>query len=64
MQAHSRSGVVTDIAAFKDSHCEGSPKVDATALRAARAWSGSIEAMGEGSRRLKLQAGTFSAMLS
>ena len=41
MQAHSISGVVVDIAAFKVTHSVGMD-IDATALRAARARSSSI----------------------
>jgi hypothetical protein len=46
MQAHIRSGVVMDIAAFKVSHSVVTD-IDATALRAARVRSGSIGAMDE-----------------
>ena len=46
MQAHVRSRVVMDIAAFKISHSVGIDK-DATALRAVRARSSSIGAMDE-----------------
>jgi hypothetical protein len=46
MQAHSRSGVVMDVAAFKVSY---SGDIDAAALRAARARSKSIGAMDESS---------------
>ena len=49
MQAHSNSGVVMDIAAFKVSHSAGC-EIDATALQAARARSSSIGAMEEMSR--------------
>jgi hypothetical protein len=42
MQAHIKSGVVMDIAAFKVSHSAGIDS-DATALRAARARSSSID---------------------
>jgi len=45
IQAHISSSVVMDIAAFKVSHSVGSNK-DATALRAAKARSRSIGAMG------------------
>ena len=44
LQAHNRSGVVMDVAAFKVSHSSESD-MDATALRAARAGSSSIGAM-------------------
>ena len=52
MQAHSISGVVIDIAAFKVSHCIGKD-IDATALRAVRARSSSRGAMEEMSRQGK-----------
>ena len=52
VQAHPRSGVVMDIAAFKVSHSVGID-IDATALRAARARSSSIGAMEEMSRQGK-----------
>jgi hypothetical protein len=42
MQAHIRSGVVMDIAAFKVSHSVGTDIDATTALRAARARSSSI----------------------
>jgi hypothetical protein len=50
MQAHSRSGVVMDVAAFKVSY---SGDIDAAALRAARARSKSIGAMDEMSQKVQ-----------
>eukprot|EP00964_Phaeocystis_antarctica_P023624 scaffold13193_cov60-Phaeocystis_antarctica.AAC.2 len=55
VQAHMRSGVVMDIAAFKVRHSVGIDK-DATALRAARARSSSIGAMEEMSWNLSRPA--------
>ena len=52
MQAHSTSGVVMDIAAFKVRHSVGID-IDATALRVARARLSSIGAMEEMSRQGK-----------
>jgi hypothetical protein len=46
MQAHSISGVVMDIAAFKVSHSVGTDIDATTALRAARARSSSIHSDG------------------
>ena len=50
MQAHIRSGVVMDVAAFKVSH---SVDIDAAALGAARARSKSIGAMDEMSQKVQ-----------
>jgi len=50
MQAHMKSGVVKDVAAFKVSH---SVDIDAAALRAARARSKSIGAMDEMSGKVQ-----------
>jgi hypothetical protein len=52
MQAHRRSGVVMDIAAFKVSHCVGSD-IDATTLQAEKARSACIGAMDEMSRKVQ-----------
>ena len=50
MQAHMKSGVVIDVAAFKVSH---SVDIDAAALRAARARSNFIGAMEEMSGKVQ-----------
>ena len=50
MQAHRRSGVVMDIAAFKVSH---SADMDTTALQAARARSSSVGAMDASSGKVQ-----------
>jgi hypothetical protein len=55
MQAHIKSGVVMDIAAFKV--CHSAVVIDATALRAARARSSFIGAMDESSGKVQ-DAGT------
>ena len=52
MQAHPISGIAMDIAALKISHSIGID-INATALRAARARSSSIGAMGKTSRKVK-----------
>ena len=52
MQAHMRSDVVMDVAAFEVSHSVGTD-IDATALRAARARSSSIGAMEEMSGKVQ-----------
>ena len=51
-EAHSISGVVMDVAAFKVSHCIGFD-IDATPLRAARVRSSSIGAMEEMSGKVQ-----------
>jgi hypothetical protein len=59
MQAHSNSGVVVDVAAFKVSHSDGCD-IDATTLRDARVRSSFIGAMEETSGQ-KVQKGKHSA---
>ena len=53
VQAHPRSRVVMDIAAFKVRHSVDIVDIDATALRAARARSSSIGAMEELSQKVQ-----------
>ena len=55
MQAHRRSDVVMDIAAFKVSHCVGSD-IDATTLQAEKARSASMGRWMKCHGRFKMQA--------
>ena len=54
MQAHRRSSVVMDIAAFKVSHCIGSD-IDATSLQAEKARSASMGLWRNYHRRFEMQ---------